>query len=319
MNSGEETIIKHEAKERLRSLKEYSARRREWYQDVNIKIADKQLEHLISISSISAAIIALTVAFQIQKNFWLELSFWALIVTVVLGTTLALLLIIYNKIAIDYTKGIELTIIDNLKKSTDAVIQHPERYERHYQDFAQEITKIEKLPDMYSFRRKVLEHFYYLVLLAFVLGILGLVGAWVTNDSVVFKTNQSSKISAEYDNIRNQDYMNSLIILSILFLISVILGFIKYGSLSSSYKGKPWQLKFIEIWNGFVSFFIAGLIGYYFVLIRLPLLSKGEALNISDFALLIFLAVSLFGHLPILSKNITEGIQAILKRVLEGR
>lgn len=110
--------------------------------------------------------------------------------------------------------------------------------------------------------------------------------------------------------------MNNLIITGIISLVSLILGLIKYGSIADAYKGKSWQLKFIEIWNDFMNFFIAGLVGYYFVLVRWPLLLKGDALSTGDFVLFIIFTLGLFGHLCVMSKNITEGIEAILKRVL---
>ena len=69
--------------------------------------------------------------------------------------------------------------------------------------------------------------------------------------------------------------MNIVIFICGLFIVSLILGFVKYGSLASAYKNAPWQLKFIEIWNDFANFFITGLIGYYFVVVRWPLLLKG--------------------------------------------
>lgn len=103
----------------------------------------------------------------------------------------------------------------------------------------------------------------------------------------------------------------------LLFLASIILGIIKYGSVASAYQGKPWQLKFIEIWNDFVNFFITGLVGYYFVVYRWPLLAGGGGLTTSDFFLFIVFALGVFGHLCVVSKNITDGIQAILKRALE--
>jgi hypothetical protein len=109
--------------------------------------------------------------------------------------------------------------------------------------------------------------------------------------------------------------MNNLIII-IIFLVSLFLGLIKYGSLADSYKGKSWKLKFVEMWNDFINFFITGLIGYYFILIRWPMLSKGEMLNVSDFALFVIFILGLFGHLCVISKNITEGVEAIIKRVL---
>lgn len=111
--------------------------------------------------------------------------------------------------------------------------------------------------------------------------------------------------------------MFNLIVLALVVIASLVLGLIKYGSLADQYKGKPWQLKFNEIWNDFVNFFIAGLVGYFFVLARLPLLLKGEQLNFSDFGLLVVFMLGLFGHLCVMSKNITDGITAIFKRVLE--
>ncbi len=120
----------------------------------------------------------------------------------------------------------------------------------------------------------------------------------------------------------------NLIIISIIFVISVVFGFIKYyGNVSSRYdykedkkeplKNAPWQWKFVEIWNGFVNFFLGGLIGYYFISIRWTYISQGEALNIGDFILIFIFASCLFGYFAILIKNITEGVSAILKRVLE--
>lgn len=119
--------------------------------------------------------------------------------------------------------------------------------------------------------------------------------------------------------IQDEFIMSDLIIVGILFIISLFLGFIKYSSLANAYKNSPWQLKFIELWNDFVNFFIAGLIGYYFILVRVPLLLEGRDLNTSDFVLFIIFMLGLFGHLCVMSKNITEGIQAILKRVLGGK
>lgn len=109
--------------------------------------------------------------------------------------------------------------------------------------------------------------------------------------------------------------MDNLIVIGTLFLVSLTLGLIKFGSLDSN--GWKWQRKFAEIWNDFVNFFITGLVGYYFVLVRIPLLLKGEVLNTSDFALFFIFVLGIFGHLCVMSKNITDGIEVIIKRVLE--
>jgi len=109
----------------------------------------------------------------------------------------------------------------------------------------------------------------------------------------------------------------NLVILGIIFLVSLILGLIKFETLQTS--GWNWQRKFAETWNDAVNFIIAGLIGYYFVLVRWPLLQNGETLNTGDFVLLAIFSMGLFGHLCVLSKNITDGIEVIIKRVLERK
>jgi len=121
--------------------------------------------------------------------------------------------------------------------------------------------------------------------------------------------------------------MNNLSVFVILFILSLILSFIRYISIFSNYnfekdekaserKNSPWQFRFIEIWNGFVSFFLGGIIGYYFISVRLEVLLKGEALNTGDFVLFFIFCLCLFGHLPNFSSNITKGIEAILNKIL---
>jgi len=111
--------------------------------------------------------------------------------------------------------------------------------------------------------------------------------------------------------------MNNVYIITIIFLVSLHLGFIKYASLANQYKNTTWHSKFIEIWNDFMNFFITGLIGYFFISSRLPLLLKGGVLNTSDFIVFFIFMLGIFGHLCVISLNITEGIKAIISRVLE--
>jgi|GEM_PF-1510595 len=121
--------------------------------------------------------------------------------------------------------------------------------------------------------------------------------------------------------------MNILIIL-VIILLSLILAFIKYKATYYNYdydndkispkKESPWPWQFNEIWNPFINFLLGGLIGYYFISIRWSSISNGEILNTADFILIFIFIMCLTGWFPHLLKNITEGVNAILKRILEG-
>ncbi len=291
-NRARSTIVL-EAEERLKSLKDTSARRREWYQDLKIRIADRQIDHISLISSISAAIVALTVSFTSEKNILVNFSFWSLILTVILGTLLVLLLIFHNKRVVEDDRNVELSTLDRLKESTKQVILYPENYATHINDFEREYKMIEHLSDKYKGMVNFLNFLFVAVLALFLTGILTLVGVWIDI----------------------KEYNVNVMTLLAIAAVSLVLGAIKYGSLTNSYKGQSWQLKFIEIWNDFINFLIAGLIGYYFVLVKWPLLRNGEALNTGDFILFIIFALGMFGHLCVISKNITDGVEEILRRI----
>jgi hypothetical protein len=88
------------------------------------------------------------------------------------------------------------------------------------------------------------------------------------------------------------------------------------GHVEGAHTGNKWA-KMIEFWNNFTNYFIAALIGYYFVVTLWPDLAKGQNINFSgvDFVLFIVFLLGLFGHLCVMSHNITEGINAIIERV----
>lgn len=110
--------------------------------------------------------------------------------------------------------------------------------------------------------------------------------------------------------------MNTSTSIGLLLFVSLILGLIKYGSLADQFNDKSWQFKFVELWNDFINFLIPGLIGYYFVAIRLESLAINNSLNTTDIVLVFIFIMGLFGHLCVMSKNITDGVKAILERVL---
>lgn len=113
--------------------------------------------------------------------------------------------------------------------------------------------------------------------------------------------------------------MNNSCIVVTIFIGSVILGLIKYGSISASYKDSSLQLKIIELWNDFANYFVAGILAYYFVVVRLPLLFRNQALTIADVFLFIIFLFGLFGHLCIISNKITEAVGEFIATMLKKK
>ena len=63
---------------------------------------------------------------------------------------------------------------------------------------------------------------------------------------------------------------------------------------------------------------ISGIILYYFINVRWGKILLESSASFNDFLLLLFLLISLTGLMPYLLTNITEGINAILKKVLKS-
>lgn len=112
--------------------------------------------------------------------------------------------------------------------------------------------------------------------------------------------------------------MNNLIVWISLSVVSIFFGILHY-------KAKYYQdidkhnsyFKFLEFWRSSINYFITLVIVYYFISIRWPHVSQGNNLSIEDFTLGIFFLIGVFGWLPYFIKNITEGINAIIAKVLK--
>lgn len=293
-------------KQRLQNLIDFSQRRREWYQDLKIKIADRQSDQISLIASISAAILAITSTLSNTRTFWIELSFWSLMAAVVLGVLLLLLLAIFDSSVVTDDRKMELEALDNLKDSTKrAINEYPEYQSKHISDFNKEIERIISLPFKDDWKKKLLSILYYSVLIFFLFGIIGLSLAWIEKGGVVIN-------------------MNLVVFITILFA-SISLGWIWYSSIiqDQTSDGKEKLLKdsskyrkFKDFWAYFINFLIGSSIGYYLVVVRWNYIKSGDSLNGGDYFLMLIFIVSMFGHLPVLSHNITKGVEAILERVL---
>lgn len=119
--------------------------------------------------------------------------------------------------------------------------------------------------------------------------------------------------------------MNNIWIFGIIFLFSLFLSIIQFrasmfykydGDEKKQLKNASWEWIFIETWNRFITLFLGGTIAYYFISVRWELILRDGVLTITDFFIFIIFAMCMLGWLPILLKNLTEGINAILERLM---
>lgn len=107
--------------------------------------------------------------------------------------------------------------------------------------------------------------------------------------------------------------MNNITVWIVLGMASIILGIFSRIAVYNE-KSKPWW--FFEWWRDCVSYFMAGVMGYFFVVVRWPIITKSGNLSANDFILCLIFLMGVLGWLPYFIKNITEGIGKILGIIL---
>lgn len=111
--------------------------------------------------------------------------------------------------------------------------------------------------------------------------------------------------------------MDSAIIWFIILAVSLFFGVLDHIKIENDKKSKKGKsFTFLEVWRHSVNYFITATVVYYFVEMRWPDISQGVVWSISDFVLGIVFLIGVFGWLPYFVKNITEGINAIIARIL---
>jgi len=114
--------------------------------------------------------------------------------------------------------------------------------------------------------------------------------------------------------------MNSQTIWIIITVLSLILGVFRYFY-SSRKVDKNERNKFIfwsnELLNHSISVFIGGVIVYYFISIRYPLIVDDGAISTMDLILLLIFLTSFIGWLPYTIGNITKSVEKIVSKVIE--
>ncbi len=165
--------ILFDAQKRLENLKNFDARRREWYEEQNLRIADRQSQHIIFVSSISTAILAITATSSIT-TLCMKYAFWSLLVNVILGTVLYFWLNKFDSNVLKKERVIVISILKRLKDATENVVKNPnlEEYFKHTDVFRNEINEIESMQESESLEKSALNLFYILFLLTFLVGIL---------------------------------------------------------------------------------------------------------------------------------------------------
>jgi hypothetical protein len=107
--------------------------------------------------------------------------------------------------------------------------------------------------------------------------------------------------------------MNNIVIWLTIGTISLLFGIFSRIAAHNA-KSKPWW--FFEWWRDFVNYFITGTIAYFVVAVRWPKISQSGNLSVNDFVLLLAFFIGALGWWPYFIKNITEGINAIVGRIL---
>lgn len=180
-------IIKSDTQKRLDNLVDFSSRRREWYQEQYLRIADRQSQQIALIASISATILAITTALPGQRiALWSNLSFALLLINVILGTILIGWLVYFDRKVLRQDRNDEISILDTLKASTKSANYNATyaEYKKHIKSFNDQVNKIIQMPQKYQYEKIILNIVYLLVLSTFLGGVLSLGVAWLLRNCI---------------------------------------------------------------------------------------------------------------------------------------
>jgi hypothetical protein len=107
--------------------------------------------------------------------------------------------------------------------------------------------------------------------------------------------------------------MDNTTIWIILGVVSVIFGIATRINVRKDKKILFW---FFEVWRDTVSYFIAAMIGYFFIDVRWSYIRQSGILSTSDFILFLVFIFSILGWWPYVVRNATDGITKIVSRII---
>lgn len=151
-----------------------SIQRRFWYEDQRIKILDRQVQHTIFLSSISAAIIAVLISLPIHFSAILYWSFWCFLVNVFLGVGLILAGIYIDLKDLKKAKKEELDMYAQFRDAAQEIVEKQTiksraDYEKLKADIRSKFQVIEKKS---FFKRILIPALYCLFLVVFAIGLV---------------------------------------------------------------------------------------------------------------------------------------------------
>ncbi len=112
--------------------------------------------------------------------------------------------------------------------------------------------------------------------------------------------------------------MNNLYTWLIISVVSIVWGLLHYKArYFKEIDNENKFFKLLEFSRFVINYFIALSIFYYFVSKRWPTINQNGDFTTTDFLLGMLFLIGIFGWLPYFVKNLTEGINAILKKILD--
>ena len=110
--------------------------------------------------------------------------------------------------------------------------------------------------------------------------------------------------------------MNNFFIWLIIVIASIVFGVLDQISATNE-KGRIRRI--LDIWRHTVNYFFTAVLIYFFIVVRWPMISQSTELTTGDFIIGFVIIIGMFGWWPYVIKNFTEGINAIISKVLDKR
>ena len=175
------TDIKQEMQKEYEKWRDYSDKRMHWYEDKRLILVERQSQQISLVSSIAAAILTIIVIFKDKNNCWVQISFWSLLINVILGIVLSIWLRIFDEKVRSNNRIEERLAFSRLIKAAQRGINTPtDENKNKYYEIGQNIREeLEKSTGKFFGEQKILEFLWVVFILMFLGSVIGLAGVWL--------------------------------------------------------------------------------------------------------------------------------------------